>query len=247
MVRDFQICSVVIEHEDDRSSFSQRYIMDATLEDVYNENPQIDANQLLQYDDDFVLSRDTRLSMLIYDHQTPIRLTVNDNQLPATVTISCEEQERPIKFQCLPSITIARVKEIVAKLWSLTQDYFCLASKQQYEMDSDLSLSETFGSINDIQLIAVVLAQTKCTVTFYHRQVVIPITQDMLVSLVLEEAIERFYIPREDRSLWKLCVMDDVELPTEMDLHQPAVNAYRCLSEKKKPIPFQLVRRKQKL
>ncbi|CAF4338405.1 unnamed protein product, partial [Rotaria sordida] len=72
LVKEHQTCLVTIKQSNDilvaineENMENQRYLIDATIDDIYKQNKSIDQNQYLLYDRDFIPSRETSLDLLL--------------------------------------------------------------------------------------------------------------------------------------------------------------------------------------
>ncbi|CAF3968644.1 unnamed protein product [Rotaria sp. Silwood1] len=100
---------------------NQRYLINATMNDVYKQNKTIEQDQYLLYGSDFIPSREMPLNLFLSSTISLIEFKLIFHKLQANVTVICDEQESSIVFQCEPKMTIGRVQEIACHLWKLNK------------------------------------------------------------------------------------------------------------------------------
>ncbi|CAF4109432.1 unnamed protein product [Didymodactylos carnosus] len=80
------------------------------------------------------------------------------------------------------------------------------------------SLNDTGESINDLQLKLVSTADAKCVLTYQDETITISVTNEILLSSIMKEALEKLLIPLYDIDMYELKVLDDPDSPTTVDL-----------------------------
>ena len=73
----------------------QRYMSDATLNDVCTQNVVVETDQFVQCEPDYVPAYETPLRVLTEDPQTPLQLTVVSMRQFVPITIYCSEEKNP--------------------------------------------------------------------------------------------------------------------------------------------------------
>ncbi|CAF4361490.1 unnamed protein product [Didymodactylos carnosus] len=225
LVKEHQTCLISIEQSDDAlvaiiedNMQNQRYLISAAMNDIYKQNKNIDQDQYLLYDHDFAPSRETSLSSFLSSKTSSIKFNLIYQKLQANVTVTSDEQNSPIVFQCASSMTIGRVHQIVCQLWKLNKQFYRLTLSDDSIIDEEDSLSDTGESINDLQLKLVSTADAKCAITYQDGIITISVTNEILLSSIMEEALEKLLIPLDDIDMYELKVLDDPDSPTTVDL-----------------------------
>lgn len=222
LVKHSQTCLVSIKQSRpvliavDDGPTTQRYIIDATLHDVFTDNSDIESDHSIQYKD-FIPSRDTKLRTLMTEPSKTLEFTVITGGSFAEVTIVCEEKQNPINLKCTPSITFGHLNEIVCSLWKLNPKCYQIMTEDDFAGDNDTSLTEEGESITDVQIKLVLSADWKCTVQYLDQTCIVSAMNETSASEILQQAINEFSIPIEEIESFKLYLLDDTESPSEID------------------------------
>ncbi|CAF4341002.1 unnamed protein product, partial [Rotaria sp. Silwood2] len=225
LARKHETCLVSIQQPNDalvavveESMQNQRYLINATMDDVYKQNKSISEDQYLSYKNDFVASRKTPLNLFLPSKNDTVEFILIYKTLPAHVTVSCDEQTNPIEFSCEPSMCLGHVHETVCELWKLKKELYSLVLVDDSEVDADFKLEEVAESVDDVQLKLISIAGIKCNIIYEDRTFMISTTYETLLSTILEEALEKLAIPKADITMFYLNLLDDPENPTSIDL-----------------------------
>ncbi|CAF3300655.1 unnamed protein product [Rotaria sp. Silwood2] len=247
LIKEHQTCLVSIQQSEDvlmtvieDNIQNQRYLINATINDIYKQNKNIDQNQYLLYDRDFVPSRDTPLSSFLFTKTSPIQFNLIYQKLQANVTVTSDEQKSSIKFQCEPTMTIGRVHQIVCQLWKLKTQLYRLSLLDDSIIDEEYSLDDLGESINDLQLKLISITNIKCEITYQDEILMISTTSETLLSSILKETLEKLLIPLDDIDRFELNLIDDPESPTNVDLDLSIDDIHLDYFTESNIIPFQL-------
>lgn len=247
-VKESQTCLVSIKQSEptravtNNDGSTQRYIIYATIHDVMAQNLFVGTNQSIQYED-FIPPHDTRLRTLVNNSSETLEFIIVTDNILANVTVSCEEKESPISLQCAPGMLFRRLAEIVCRLWKVNPKACQLVIDEGFDADDDASLTETFETIDNIQIQLVAsLADVTCTITYLHQTRNILAMNTTLGSEILEQAMNEFSIPGEETDSYKLFLFDDPESPTEIDADASIELMRDLLPEGTVTIPFQLIK-----
>jgi hypothetical protein len=251
LVKKHQICLVLIEPLKDvliavyeGVQINQQYLIDATVDDVYKQNNNIEQDHYLLCGQDFVPSRETLLRLLVSTAKSSIDFQVIDRKPQANVTVTCVEQETPIQFHCAEVMKADRIREIVCQSWKLNKRFYSLTLTDGAEIEDDYTLNDTGEDINDLRLLLTPTADVKCTISYGDITVTIPTTNETVASEILREALEKLLIPVDDMDKFQLNLLDDPESPSDVDLDTPIDDIRGVLPDGAMIIPFQL-RKKQ--
>ncbi|CAF1416941.1 unnamed protein product, partial [Rotaria sordida] len=247
LVKEHQTCLITIKQSNDtlvtineENMENQRYLIDATIDDIYKQNKSIDQNQYLLYDRDFIPSRETSLNLLLCTSTLSIEFNLTYRKFQTNVTVISDEQKTPIRFQCESSMSIGRIHEIVCQLWKLNKRFYRLTLDDDSNVDDDYSLGDISESINDLQLKLISIADVKCAITYQNRIIMISTTNETLLSSILKETLEKLLIPIDDIDIFTLNLMDDPESPTNVDLDLSIDDIHLGFFSESNIIPFQL-------
>ncbi|CAF4476513.1 unnamed protein product, partial [Rotaria sp. Silwood2] len=159
LAKKHETCLVSIQQPNDalvavveESMENQRYLINATMDDVYKQNKSISEGQYLSYKNDFVASRKTPLNLFLPSKNDTVEFILIYKKLPAHVTVSCDEQTNQIEFSCEPSMCLGRVHEIVCQLWKLKKAFSSLTLADDSDVDVKFKLEEVAESVDDVQL-----------------------------------------------------------------------------------------------
>ncbi|CAF3824124.1 unnamed protein product, partial [Rotaria sp. Silwood1] len=248
LVKEHQTCLISIEQSndilivisDENTQNDQRYLIDAIMDDIYKQNNNIDQDQYLLYDHDFVPSRETPLNALLSTRTSSIQFQLTYRKFSTNVTVISDEQKTPIRFQCESSMSIGRVHEIVCQLWKLNKRLYRLTLVDDLNVDEEYSLDDIGESINDLQFKLISIADTKCAITYQDEIIMISTTNETLLSSILKQTLEKLLIPLDDIDRFVLNLMDDPENPTDVDLDLSIDEIRLGFSTEFNIIPFQL-------
>ena len=202
---------------DDENMQNQRYLINATINDIYQRNKNIEQDQYLLYGGDFVPSRELTLSSFLSTKILSIEFCLINRKLEANVTVTKDEQNNSIQFQCDPSMSFDRVHQIACQLWKLNQQLYRLTLSDDSNIDKDDSLNDTGESIDNLQLKLISIADIKCAITYQNRTIVISATNETSSLAIVTEFCEKLLIPIDDVDVFELKLLDDPECPTNVD------------------------------
>ncbi|CAF3815136.1 unnamed protein product, partial [Rotaria magnacalcarata] len=247
LVKESQTCLVSIEQSkdvllviDDGTMRDQRYIIDATMNDVYQHHKNIGQDQYLSYNNDIAPSRDTSLRLFINPTTLSVVFNITYEKPEAHVTVESDEQQEPIRFQCSPSMSFGRLHEIVCQLWKLKKNFYSTTLSDESIPDEDCSLTDTGESLADIRLKIISTTDTKCKIEYQNTAILISTTNETLLKSILDEALEKLLIPRNAEDSFKFCLLDDPDNPTEVDLDSNINDMRSILPPKTDTIPLLL-------
>jgi hypothetical protein len=245
LVKDNEICSIIIDQSTDNEEemIHQRYIICATIDDLYKQNQDIMTDQNLLFDDTIVLSRNTPLTCF-QQIKSPIRFKLNNKNFQASVTITNDEQEDfSLQFRCSPSIEIRYLSQLACQLFNVNRRFYLLVELDGTELDDSMSLYELTGSTDDVQLKLISTADVKCLVMHEERSTLIPANKTTLVSTIVEEAFEKLFIPKEHMDMYEFHVLDDQENQEEVDSSFSIVDILKSFSVESTIISIKLVKK----
>ncbi|CAF3861087.1 unnamed protein product [Rotaria sordida] len=247
LVKEHQTCLITIKQSNDtlvtineENMENQRYLIDATIDDIYKQNKSIDQNQYLLYDRDFIPSRETSLDLLLCTSTLSIEFNLTYRKFQTNVTVISDEQKTPIRFQCESSMSMGRIHEIVCQLWKLNKRFYRLTLDDDSNVDDNYSLDDISESINDLELKLISIADVKCAITYQNRIIMISTTNETLLSSILKETLEKLLIPIDDIDMFTLNLIDDPESPTNVDLDLSIDDIHLDFFSESNIIPFQL-------
>ena len=247
-----QTCLVSIERSRDSATqttangqrlTNQRYLLSATMADIYKQNRMNDDDQFLLFENDFVPSGELCLSSFLPITSESIEFVLITRNLPTCVIITRDEDETPIQFHCESTISIDRIREMICHWWKLNQRFYRLFLTNGKEIDDDFTLKEIDDSVTDFQLKLLCIAQLKCSITYQKQTVVIPTADDILASVVLQEALEKLGISTSEMDTFELNFVYDPQCPRSIELDLSIEDICSDLPKDSKLIPFQLERK----
>ena len=213
-----------------------RFFIFATIADLYKQKKIDDKHQHLLYANDFVLSKDTQLTL--FRSTSPICFSLIDDNLPVAVTISITEEERSITFHCSVSITVKRLHEIAWQLFDVNNIYYRLIFDDSALDDDDMSLDDIDSEKTDFQLKLNCFATLKSLITYGNQTVMLPCSETTLMSTLLQETFQKLNIIQEDINMYELFAMDNDH--TQLELDTPVEDIVSLFSSEITKIPFEL-------
>ncbi|CAF2977434.1 unnamed protein product [Rotaria sp. Silwood2] len=222
---------------------NQRYLIIATIDNIYTQNKSIDQNQYLAYNRDFVPSRNMPLSLFLSSETSSIEFNLIYQKLPANVTITSGEQKSPIEFQCEPTMTISRVHEIVCQLWKLNRQLYNVTLLDESTMDRDELLSEIGEAMDDLKLKLISTADVKCAITYQNETITISATDDTSLSSIMKEVLEKLLISVDDIEMFEFQMLDESESSINVDLDSTVTEIRTDFNITSDTLPFQLVKK----
>ncbi|CAF1111410.1 unnamed protein product [Didymodactylos carnosus] len=170
---------------------------------------------LASYETKMILSENIKLStinetkfFLVKEHQTClISIEQSDDALVAVTEDNMQNQRYLIN---------AAMNDIYKQNKNIDQDRLTLSDDSI--IDEEDSLNDTGESINDLQLKLVSTADAKCALTYQDETITISVTNEILLSSIMKEALEKLLIPLDDIDMYELKVLDDPDSPTTVDL-----------------------------
>jgi hypothetical protein len=249
LVKDTETFSIIIDLSEnslvainEENIEYQKYTSFATIADLYKQNNEIIKDQYLLFDNIIVLSPSTPLTCFL-QIKSPIRFTLISKALQANITITNDEQQDfLIKFQCSPSIELERLSQIACQLFNVNRRFYRLIDFDDAEVDESMLLYELTDSVNDVQFKLKSIADVKCLIIYEERKTIISAYTTTLISTVLEEALEKLFIPREHINIYVLKILDDPENPTDTDLSMSMGDILEIFSMQSTLISFQLTK-----
>ncbi|CAF1212894.1 unnamed protein product [Rotaria sp. Silwood1] len=252
LVKEHQTCLISIQQSEDallavneENMRNQRYLINATINDIYKQNENIDQNQYLVYARDFVPSRKMPLSLFLSNKNSLIVFNLIYQKLQANVTVTSDEQKSPIEFQCEPNMTIARLHQIICQLWKLNKRLYSVALSDNSIIDEDNTLNDIDESIDDLKLKLISIADLKCAITYRDGTCKISATYETLLSSIMKEALETLLISLEDIDMYELKVLDDPDNPTSVDLESSINDIRTDFHIESDTLPFLLEKKKE--
>jgi hypothetical protein len=199
----------------DESDQNQRFMISATISDIYKHN-KIDTEQrFLLYADDFVPSLDTSLTSFLTT--SPIKFTVIENNLPITVTIMNDEHS--IKFNCSQSMTVKRLLLIACQLFDIKSDYYQLIQSDYGEMDDgDVTLDDIDSSMTVIEFSLICKATLNASIKYLDQTFVFPCVDETELSDIVKQAFIKLHIPQEDIDMYELIALNEDKTQCELDI-----------------------------
>jgi hypothetical protein len=235
-----QAQDLLIAVQDDNIN-DQRYLIDATIDNIYKQNSGIEQNQYLSYQKDFIPSRETTLNSFLSETTSSIQFDLIRGKLPTNVTVNDEEGNVLVRFQSLPSMSIGRCHDIVCRLAKLDKQLYCLKSADDANIDDELTLNDASESIDDIQFKLMTSADVKCSISYQNQTIQIPTTNETLLQVIVQHALQKLQISLNDIDMFKLKVLDDPKSPSNVDLDTP-VEDYRSFFPDTDNVLFRLER-----
>ena len=225
LVKEHQTCPIIIEQSTNilveiigENMKNQRYIINATIDDIYKQNKNIDQDQYLLYEDEFIPSRETPLSLFLLTETSPVKFNLIYQKLQANVTVINDEHKGSIVFQCAPSMTIGRVHQIVCQLWKLNIRFYRLSLSHDSNIDEECSLDDICECINDLQLKLISIADVKCTINYQGKIIMISATNGTVLSSIIKDTFEKLLMPLDDIDRFEFMLLDDSKNPINVDL-----------------------------
>ena len=247
LVKDNETCLISIEQPkdllvqfDNDNTIYQRYTINAKINDIYKQNKNIDQDQYLLFENDFIPSKDILLKSFLQKN-LPIQFIMTNQIFQANVTVINDEEKHSVQFSCSPSVSIGRVSQIACQLFNINNDFYRLILSDDTNIEDDYSLDDTGESMDDIQLKLISTANVKCEVTYEERTIILPANNQTLLSTILVEVLEKLFIENKDINMYQLYLTDnDQDGPTKMDLDLSMEDILSDLPENSTIIPFQL-------
>ncbi|CAF4026337.1 unnamed protein product, partial [Rotaria sordida] len=222
----------------------QRYTIFATIADVYKRNQTIITDQYLLFDNDIILSQTTSL-MCFQKSSSSIEFKLTNENLKIDMTIIDEEQKDfPINFTCSPSVKIGRLFEIACQLFNVNNKYYSFICSDDTEADDDLSINELYNSTVGIYFKLVSKADAKCSIIYKEKEIRILANNSTIIQEIFEQAIEKFFIPKQRMNLYNLYSLYDPQNPTEIDLTLSIEDILLLFPQTSKIIPLELLKKR---
>ncbi|KAG0417382.1 hypothetical protein DMUE_6425, partial [Dictyocoela muelleri] len=143
---------LLVSIDNNNNMKNQRYLIDATIDDIYKQNRDIEQDQDLFFENDFIPSREISLNSFLSETVSSIQFNLIRGKLPANVTVTDEEQHVLIRFQSLSDMSIGRVCDIVCQLSKLDRQFYRLKLANDSNIDADYTLEDASETMDDIQL-----------------------------------------------------------------------------------------------
>jgi hypothetical protein len=220
----------------DEGSSILRFVIFATVADVYKQKNINAEEQYLLYGNDFVPSTDIQLSS--FRSTSPICFSLIEANLPVAVTISISDEEHSVKFHCKASITVKRLHEIAYQLFDVNNIYYKLIFDDSALDDDDMSLDDIDSSKTDFQLQLNCVATLKSVITYGNQTVTLPCLEKTLVLTILQVIFQKLNILPEDIEMYELFAMDDDR--TQLELDTSMEDIVQLFSSEITKIPFEL-------
>ncbi|CAF1334377.1 unnamed protein product [Rotaria sordida] len=207
--------SILVEVDDQENIISQQFTIFATMANVYQQNKINTEQQSLLYFNDVIPSLDTQL--ISFPLKSTIEFTLIDAKLPITATIVNVEDQCSIKFQCSYFIIIKHLCQIACQLFVVNSDYYRLLFQNNVLDGDDMSLDAIDCSMIEMDLHLICTATLKCSIKYCDQTLMLPSSENTLISTILEETFHKFSIPQADLHLYELIVMDNYRTKTELN------------------------------
>jgi len=218
----------------DENDQNQRFMISATISDIYKQN-KIDTEQrFLLYADDFVPSFNTPVASFLTT--SPIKFTVIGNNLPITVTIINDENS--IKFNCSNSMKVKRLFLITCQLFNVKIDYYQLTYSDCEMDDGDVTLEDIDSTIIDIEFKLVCKATLNASIKYLDQTLAFPCIEETELLDIVKEIFIKLHIPQEDIDMYELVALDDRNTQLEFDTTMEDVIG--LFSSDIKIVPFEL-------
>ncbi|CAF1430588.1 unnamed protein product, partial [Rotaria sordida] len=249
LVEEYQTCLVSIKKPkelqlieiDEGNELNTRFIIFATIDDVYRYGKIDVERQHLLYSDDFVPTINAQL--VSFRLTSPIRFTLMDGNLPMTITILNVEGQSSIKFHCLISITIKRLYQIACQLFNINDNFLQLIYSDCSLDDDEMTLEDLDPTSTDIQLQLICKATLKSSITYHNETVIIPCDGETLATDIIEEAFRRFCIPQEHMDIYELLAKDSDT--TQIDSIMSIEDILQLFPSDTVIIPFELIKKEE--
>ena len=229
---------IVVENDNIKD---QQYLIDATIDDIYKQNRQIEQDQYLFYQNDLIPSREMTLNSFLSETTSSIQFDLIHGKLPMNVTVTDEEGKVLVRFQSLATMSIGRVHDIVCQLSKLDKKLYLLKLADDANIDDDFTLEDASESMGDIQFKLISSADVKCLISYQNKTIQIPTTNETFLQVILQQAFQKLQISLNDIDMFKLKVLDDPESPSNVDLETP-VEEFRSFFPDTDTILFRLER-----
>ncbi|CAF3688664.1 unnamed protein product [Rotaria sordida] len=247
LVEEYQTCLVSIKKPkelqlieiDEGNELNTRFIIFATIDDVYRYGKIDVERQHLIYSDDFVPTINAQL--VSFRLTSPIRFTLMDGNLPMTITVLNVEGQSSIKFHCLISITVKRLYQIACQLFNINDNFHQLIYSDCLLDDDEMTLEDLDPTSTDIQLQLICKATLKSSITYHNETVIISCDGETLAADVIEEAFRRFCIPQEHMDIYELLAKDSDT--TQIDSIMSIEDILQLFPPDTVIIPFELIKK----
>ena len=234
-------CNQLVEIEDGDNEIHQRYTKFATIADICREN-QIDIDhQNLLYADDFVPSATAQLISFLA--ASPIHFNLTDGNLPVTVTIEKSDDQRSIQFHCSLTITVKRLCSIACQLFGVNSDYYRLMQADCLLDDDDVTLNDIDSTMTEVQFQLMLTASIISSIKYENQIFLLPCRHQTTAAVLVEETLQKLYIPQENLNMYELIALADDRIPIELDLSIEDI--YALFPSNPTIIPFQLTKKNE--
>jgi len=221
LVKENETCLISIKISDelqlidinDGNDQNQRFLISATMSDIYKQNKIDTEHRFLLYSDDFVPSLDIPLTS--FPKISPIKFTIIGNNLPITVTIINDEHS--IKFNCSYSMKIKRLIQIGCQLFNIKPDFYQLMHLDCLIDDDDMSLEEIDSSITDAEFKLISKATLHTSIRYLDQTIVFPCANESEILDIVKEAFTKLEIPQENIDMYQLIALDNGRTQLEFD------------------------------
>lgn len=221
LLKDNETCLVAVKlsqelqliNIDDEDNQTQRFVISATIADVYQQNEINLKNQFLLSSDDFIPGHEIPLTSFL--QTLLIRFTVIEHNLPVSVTVFNDEQS--MKFQCSGELTIKRLLEISCQLFNIKSNYYRLTHLETLLDDDDMSLNNIDSSMSDAELRLICNATLNASLKYLDQIIVLPCSEETEVAEIVQTALAKLEIPQESINMYECFVLDDEKTQLELD------------------------------
>ena len=199
---------------DDETNRTQRFVISATIADIYKCN-EIDATQqFLLYSNDFVPAHS--ISLVSFLPTSHIRFTVIGQNLPVFITVINDGHS--MKFHCSREIQVKRLLEIACQLFNIKPNYYRLTHLDSLLDDEDMSLDDIDSSMTDAELILVCNATLNASLKYLNQTIMLPCAHETQLADIVQTALTKLHIPQESIDMYELFVLDENETQVELDM-----------------------------
>ncbi|CAF1366374.1 unnamed protein product, partial [Adineta steineri] len=225
LVKEDQLCSIHIRRstenqlisidDNDEMNSQQDFASFATIADVYKANHIDNQNKYLLFEKDFLPSMETSLSIFV--STSPIEFEVSSEKLPIHIIVENSIDNQTVNYHSSSQTQFHRLRSIACQLMHLNPKFYQLMYDGTELSDDEMCLDDLETVPNEVKLELICISTFKASIKFEQMEVLIPCTEETLVSELVEEALLKMNFSKSNLFQFELFALVDEEIQVEMD------------------------------
>ncbi|UJR19001.1 hypothetical protein I4U23_022131 [Adineta vaga] len=245
LLEEDQICSIQIQRSpdnqlikiDDYSTITQDFASVATIADIYKVNQTAIQNEFLLFENDFLLSMETSLSVL--KSTSTIQFNVKNEKLPIHIYVENSVNKQTIDYYSSLTISIHRLCFVACQLMLLNPIFYQLMHDEKKLSDGEMCLKNLEAISNEVKFKLICIASIEVSIKYQQVTILIPCTMQTLISDLIKETLLKLNIPNNDLSMFELVALGNQRTQVEFDYTIDDIHQ-ELFPENTKTLPFEL-------